>query len=381
MKSNNAEPERDDPFQYALIDRILANPDGNFLAVPGGRIVLPAVFGFCSGVRRAVHKASVAVRDASEGQKIILLGELIHNPMVNEYFRQQGVKILEQDELELLKEHVTDSDRVIIPAFGAQGEVFSLLQNMGCDLVDCTCCDVRRLWAWSKRAVQDGAGVIIFGRKSHAETVVTKARIAGNGGYYIVLEDLEQTSMFADMIRSGDKDIRSAFTPAATNASSIEVFYHATQISQTTMLYDETLRLRAALKDVYSLRFSEVDTKPRLRFQPTVCRATQDRQNAAIELCSQGGCDMIIVAGGFGSSNTMHLYQLASSYAPAYLIEDADAILSTDIIIAWNDSLASGHKTEGYMPSKRPLQIGLLTGASTPDIVTGQIVERLSQLL
>jgi 4-hydroxy-3-methylbut-2-enyl diphosphate reductase IspH len=152
------------------------------------------------------------------------------------------------------------------------------------------------------------------------------------------------------------------------------------QVSQTTMLYDETMRVRGVLQRVYIERFGEKEALGRVRFQSTVCRATQDRQDAAIEVCSSG-CDAVIVIGGFASSNTRHLYELAGQHAPAYLVEDADSVISADRLVSWDRESGEGAIAEGWLAGSRPVRIGVLAGASTPDVVTGQVLERLGQVL
>ena len=115
-------------------------------------------------------------------------------------------------------------------------------------------------------------------------------------------------------------------------------------------------------------------------FQPTVCRATQDRQNATLELC-RAGCDVVIVVGGFGSSNTGHLYELARAYCRAYFIEDASALLSPDRIRCYDVARGSEGIVEGYLGDRRPVCVGLLAGASTPQAVVGEVIQRLEGFL
>jgi len=131
---------------------------------------------------------------------------------------------------------------------------------------------------------------------------------------------------------AGAKDARSfrrQFDGHSTNAETLGPFERLAQVSQTTMLYDETIAVRELLRAAYAERFGPGGPDERLLFQPTVCRATKARQAAAVECC-QLGCDLVIVVGGFGSSNTRHLYELARTYAPAWLIESARAIRSAD---------------------------------------------------
>jgi len=230
---------------------------------------------------------------------------------VNSYFQDRGVRILSADQLADLQQTVGVDDCAVVPAFGVPPEVQRRLEAIGCEIIDTTCGDVRRLWRWAERAARSGYAVLIFGRASHDETVVTKSRLSEADGKYIVLGDLQEADRFCRII-AGQADPRrfaETFGKEVTNARSIDPFFRLAQVSQTTMLFEETIKLREMLTDAYRRRFGG-KVKAHLLFHPTVCRATQDRQAAAVELC-KSGCDLVIVVGGFGSSNTRHLYELA----------------------------------------------------------------------
>ncbi len=379
-----------EPFGSAVVDRVLAGqfgPAGTWL-LPGGQLVLPSVFGFCSGVKRALAMAGKAMGDHAQAcdggsGEIILLGEIIHNPWVNDYFRDRGCAILSREQCDDVEQHVSPGDIAIIPAFGLALPIERRLAKIGCRTIDCSCGDVIRLWQWSTQEAREGFGVLIFGRAMHDETVVTKTRLAAAGGQYLVVENLDQVRSFAKMLANCDDDFASQFQKTfprhATNAQDISPFEKLAQVSQTTMLYNDTLQVREILSGAFVERFGgELDQ--RLRFQPTVCRATQDRQNAAVELC-KSRCDLVIVVGGFGSSNTRHLHELARQWAPAYLIEDAQAIISADVLRAWSPETHSAFDATDWLGSARPLRIGVLAGASSPEIVIGQVLQRLAEFL
>jgi len=379
-----------EPFGSAVVDRVLAGqfgPAGTWL-LPGGQLVLPSVFGFCSGVKRALAMAGKAMGDHAQAcgdrsGEIILLGEIIHNPWVNDYFRDRGCAILSREQCDDVEQHVSPGDIAIIPAFGLALPIERRLAKIGPRTIDCSCGDVIRLWQWSTQEAREGFGVLIFGRAMHDETVVTKTRLAAAGGQYLVVENLDQVRSFAKMLANCDADSASlfqkTFPPHATNAQDISPFEKLAQVSQTTMLYNDTLQVREILSAAFVERFGE-ELDQRLRFQPTVCRATQDRQNAAVELC-KSRCDLVIVVGGFGSSNTRHLHELARQWAPAYLIEDAQAIISADVLRAWSPETHSAFDATDWLGSARPLRIGVLAGASSPEIVIGQVLQRLAEFL
>lgn len=368
-------------FRSELTDRVRAA--GGVWQLPHGQLLLPRVFGFCRGVERALEMLENASSpQPSAGKKLFLLGQIIHNPWVNEHFRQRGVQILGHAEIACLEEIISPGDCAVIPAFGVRPEVHRRLARIGCQVVDTSCGDVRRLWNWAIRAANDGYGVLIFGRARHDETVVTKSLLAQCGGRYVIAAQLAQVQQFCDLIagKTNAGDFAKVFDAESTNATGIEPFLRLAQVSQTTMLYDETMSVREMIQQAFERRFGE-ELAGRLCFQPTVCRATQDRQAAAVELCRGSGCDLAIVVGGYGSSNTRHLYELARQYAPAYFIEDATSIDSANRL---HTVEADGDRPvvlDDWLPSSRPLRIAILAGASTPETVVAEVMEKLSQYL
>jgi len=368
-------------FASELIDRI--RTAGNVWALPGGEIRLPEVFGFCRGVKQALAMLQEAVAThADHGGRLFLLGQIIHNPWVNSYFQARGVRILSRDQTQQLERHIGPGDCAVIPAFGVELPVEKRLRAIGCQIVDTSCGDVRRLWRWAGRAAEEGYGVLVFGRANHDETVVTKSRLAAVGGQYLVVGDMDQTRGFCELIagRRPAAAFRKHFHAEATNAESLQPFQRLAQVSQTTMLYEETLTVRKLVRRAYAERFGEAGLDERLVFQPTVCRATQARQAAAVELC-QSGCDLAVVVGGFGSSNTRHLYELASGYVPAWFIEDARALRSARELETIDLRASRPCVAADWLPGRRPLRIGVLAGASSPEIVVGEVVRRLAEFL
>jgi 4-hydroxy-3-methylbut-2-enyl diphosphate reductase len=367
-------------FSSALVDRVRRS--GNVWKLPGGELVLPEVFGFCRGVKRALIMLDRAVAAHGSAKRLFLLGQIIHNPWVNDHFSRLGVRILSGEKLDDLESIVSRDDCAIIPAFGVPLPIEDRLRAIGCQIVDTTCTDVRRLWSWAGQAAERGYGVLVFGRAMHDETVVIKSRLQAAGGRYLVVGTLAEAARFCDMISgaAAGEDFARAFGPGTTNASSLEPFLRLAQVSQTTMLYDQTMEVRELVRRSFAARFGKGNLTGRLLFQPTVCRATQARQAAAVELC-RGGCGLVIVVGGFGSSNTRHLFELARGYCPAYFIEDATAILSAERLATFDPAAGTPVVAEGWLPTKRPLRIGVLAGASSPEVVVGEVLERLASFL
>ncbi len=369
-------------FGSELIDRIRAG--GGAWKLPGGEIRLPAAFGFCRGVNRALDMLDKAVDEGlRDGRRLFLLGQIIHNPWVNDYFERRGVRLLSGAEVARLEQHVTAEDYAVIPAFGVDPAVDRRLRAIRCRVVDTTCGDVRRLWLWAERAAGDGYGVLIFGRADHDETMVTKSRLAEVGGRYVVVGSLSETDAFRDLLvgKATAEEFHKAFPPSASNADDLSSFERLAQVSQTTMLYNETLAVRNRIRRAFDKRFGREQAAGRVSFQPTVCRATQARQNAAVEVC-RDGCDLVLVVGGFGSSNTRHLYELARRHAgAAYFIEDAAAVGSAEEILAYDAAGGGAATIRDWLPARRPLRVAILAGASSPEIVLGQVVEKMAGFL
>jgi 4-hydroxy-3-methylbut-2-enyl diphosphate reductase len=332
-------------------------------------------------LQQAVAEYARQGPNAASAKKLLLLGQIIHNPWVNSYFENLGVRILSREQIENPARHITADDCAVIPAFGVKLPVERQLEAIGCRIVDTSCGDVRRLWSWAGRASADGYGVLIFGRADHDETVVTKSRLEASGGRYVVACNLDQTRRFCELItgRRDPSEFAGLFGPQATNSQDLQPFQRLAQVSQTTMLHDETMAVRELVRQAFVERFGQGQADSRLLFQPTVCRATQARQTAAVELCGQG-CDLVVVVGGFDSSNTRHLYELARGLAPAWFIETADAIHSQSEIETF-DPAVGPRTVADWLPARRPITIGVLAGASSPEIVVGQVLERLATFL
>jgi len=368
-------------FDSELVDRVQAG--GDILRLKGGEILLPRVFGFCRGVKRALVRLEETYRrHVSDGKRIFLLGEIIHNPWVNEFFCRRGVQILTNEQRRDVEKFICDGDCAVIPAFGVPLEIENRLGAIGCEIVDTSCGDVRRLWVWGQQAVREGFGVLLFGKADHDETVVTKSRLEAAGGKYVVAGSLDEVRKFCRMVVADAQPdpFRAVFDEHAANTDSLAPFHRLAQASQTTMLYDDTMEVRRAIRDAFAERFGDAEADRRLHFQPTVCRATQDRQTAAVELCRTRP-DLVIVVGGFGSSNTRNLYRLASGYTQAYFIEDASAISSPDELRSFDVRSESAVVVPGWLPAHRPLRVGILAGASSPRIVIGQVLQRLTEFL
>ncbi len=382
-------PERAEPSVAQLLgcfrsERVgQIRRSGGVWQLPGGQIRLPRVFGFCRGVTLALAESLKALdRHAADGRRLVLLGEVIHNPQVNALFEDRGVEILTRRQCARIEQHVGPDDVAIIPAFGVEIGIARRLGEIGCEIVDATCNDVRHLWSWAETAAGEGWGVLIYGRSLHDETVVTKSRLAAVGGQYLVAGDLDDVDRFCQMIRTAEPDTPLAdhFDLQATNARTLQPFLRLAQVSQTTMLFSRTMHVRDRLGEAFAERFGPGALHDRLRFQPTVCRATQDRQSAAEQLCTSG-LDCCLVVGGIGSSNSRHLYELAGRHTPAYFLESSAGLLGPDRIEAYNFQTGQFERRSGWLGGAARPVVGVLAGASSPEVVVGDLLDRLAEFL
>jgi len=343
-------------------------------------IHLAREFGFCYGVDRAVDYAYQA-RKRFPSQAVYLTGEIIHNPHVNEQLRAQGIRFL-SDPGESL-DHVMPADVVILPAFGITIELLQQLADRECTLVDTTCGSVLNVWKNVKRYADEGFTSVIHGKYWHEETQATasQARRSGLGHYLVVLDRREASDVCEYIRRGGD---RASFLATFEHAVSpgFDPDCHLQRIgcaNQTTMLSSESLEIgemfRAAMRD----RYGEAALGTRFRAFDTICSATQDRQDAVLALLAGRPLDLMIVIGGYNSSNTYNLARICAEKLPTYHIAEPTALLSPASIRHKPVGSAQEVTSSNWLP-RGPVAIGLTSGASTPDNLVADVIERLEAL-
>jgi len=347
-----------------------------------GRLLvhLAREFGFCYGVDRAVDYAYQARRRFPDRQ-VFLTGEIIHNPHVNAQLRDQGIRFL-SDPGESL-DGLTANDVVILPAFGTTVELLEDLVGRGCTLVDTTCGSVLNVWKNVKRYAEDGYTAIIHGKYWHEETRATASQaLHAGGGAYLVVLDHAEAAIVCDYIRHGGSPsaLLQRFERAVSPGFDPET--HLQRVgcaNQTTMLSSESLEIgemfRAAMRD----RHGDRELPSRFRAFDTICSATQDRQDAVITLLAEQPIDLVVVIGGYNSSNTCNLARICADQRPTYHIADASGLLSASEI----RHKPVGEKLEvtarNWLPGG-PVVIGLTSGASTPDNIVESVIRRLEAL-
>lgn len=349
---------------------------------PGLVVHLAREFGFCYGVDRAVDYAYQANRRFA-GRRVFLTGEIIHNPRVNDRLRALGIRML-SDPGESI-EALTPDDVVILPAFGVSVGTLLDIERRGCTLVDTTCGSVLNVWKTVKRYAREGFTSIIHGKVHHEETKATASQAtACNGGRYLVVRDLEQARRVCAYITGGGskESFLAEFGHAASSPFDPETdLVRIGLANQTTMLMSESLAIGELFRKAMVERYGEEDLAAHYRAFETICTATEDRQNAVVELLDSQRLDVMIVIGGYNSSNTANLARICASRLPSFHIDSPDCLVSPERIRHRPAGGKGEVVTKGWLPPNRPVSVGLTAGASTPDVIVGAVIERLEQIV
>jgi len=344
------------------------------------KVKLAREFGFCYGVDRAVEYA-YETREQFPDRRIFLSGEIIHNPEVNGRIEALGIRILEDRKSPEERYAVVDkSDVVILPAFGVSIAEMQHLRAKGCVLVDTTCGSVLNVWKNVHRYAKDGFTSVIHGKHYHEETKATASQAATYpGGHYLCVKDKAEAELVCGFVRGNLQATQlMASLPAEAASPGFEPERDLQRVglaNQTTMLMTESLEIQEMLRAAMRERWGEAELGARFRAFDTICTATQDRQDAVLKMLAEGGLDLMVVIGGYNSSNTQALARICAERLPTYHISSADRIDGATIrhrsVGGHDETLATGWLPEG------PVTVGLTAGASTPNNVVGEVVERL----
>lgn len=371
-----------------LVDMLRAN---DFTLHAGQTTVrLAKEFGFCYGVERAVDYAYQTRRKFPE-KRIFLAGEIIHNPHVNAKLREMGVVFLAASGKGFDYAPVDAADVVILPAFGVTIQDFQTLRERGCVVVDTTCGSVLNVWKRVEVYARDGFTSLIHGKYYHEETRATASQVEKYpGGQYIVVRDMSEAELVMDYIeaKSGQPTARvplsrAAFLEKFAKAASdhFDPDLHLERIgvaNQTTMLARESLEIGAAVGHAMARAYGEAHRSEHFRTFDTICSATQDRQDAVVELLAEP-LDLMVVVGGYNSSNTISLAALCAEQVTTYHIADPDEIDVDGNAVRVRRVGPHHHEDEvvNWLPIDGPLRIGITAGASTPNNKIGQAVARV----
>ena len=370
-------------YDSALVDEVRSN-DFTFAS---GRLTvhLAREFGFCYGVDRAVDYAYQA-RRRFPGRNVFLTGEIIHNPHVNDRLREAGIRFL-SDSGER-RDTLGADDVVILPAFGVTVGEMEQLVSQGCTLVDTTCGSVLNVWKNVVRYAQDGYTAVIHGKLKHEETRATASQaLKYPNGKYLVVLDREEASIVCDYIRHGGRrdEFLERFGPAASPGFDPDRDLDRVGCAnQTTMLMSESLEIGEMFRVAMLERYDTDTLSQHFRAFDTICSATQERQDAVMTLLGERAVDLMIVIGGYNSSNTCNLARICAERVTTLHIADPACLISRDEVrhrpIGPPSTTVGGEVLmRNWLPSAGPLVVGLTAGASTPNNIVGQVIRRLEQ--
>ncbi len=281
-------------------------------------ILMAKSAGFCFGVDKAVASVNQLLKD---GQRVYTLGPIIHNPQVVEELRKQGVVIVDSPE------EVPNDAVLVIRSHGVSREIYNEIGNNNVNVCDATCPFVFKIHRIVEKESADGAVVIIAGNEGHPEVAGIRGHCKG--------------SVF---VISSHEDIKTLY-----NKNQINVKDKIIMVAQTTFNVSRWKKCSEIAKKLYT----------NIRIFDTICNATAERQNEAIELAKSS--DLMVIVGGRESSNTAKLRDVCEEYCPTLLIETADEL----------DPSAF----------KGVLTVGLTAGASTPSDIIKEVLSTMSEIV
>ena len=379
-------PLIDAEYQSALVQRIRAR--GYTDTFGDVTVRLAQEFGFCYGVDRAVDYAYETVHKFPD-RKIWLVGEIIHNPHVNQRMTEMGISFIYPDAeghfdfSDVSSEHV-----VILPAFGVTLHDFETLRGIGCILVDTTCGSVLHVWKRVESYARDGFTAVIHGKYTHEESRATASQVNKHpGGKYVIVRDMEEAMLVCDYIarRPGHLS-REAFIEHFDHRSSsgFDPDAHLERVgvaNQTTMLANESLAIGAKVREAMVERHGEAYAAEHYRSFGTICSATQERQDAVADMMEDPP-DVMLVIGGYNSSNTNHLAHLCRQHTRTFHVEDASCIDVESGTVRHKPELsptADQIVERDWLP-EGPFELGITAGASTPNNKIGEALLRILEI-
>ncbi|MGA2541591.1 MAG: 4-hydroxy-3-methylbut-2-enyl diphosphate reductase [Verrucomicrobiota bacterium] len=368
-------------YRSELVERI--RDKGHVLSADGLLTVkLAKKYGFCYGVERAIDLAYAARNVFPLPQPIYLLGEIIHNPEVNDQIYNMGIQIISPKPTEQELDRLREDDVVIIPAFGTEVGTRTKLVAKGCRLVDTTCGDVMSVWKRVRQYSKERVTSIIHGKAKHEETKATTSQAGADGpGHYLVVYTLAETDYVCNYILHGGNKQEFLDTFAGAYSAGFDPDIHLQAVgvaNQTTMLRGETEEVQRRIKNAMIARFGPGQLDRHFRFFDTICGATQERQDALEKLLCEP-MDLLLVIGGYNSSNTSHLAEMGEAKLPTYFVKNAAMMVSDKLIRHYNLQLQQEVETLGWLPPGK-ITVGITAGASCPNNLIEDAIRRLFEL-
>ena len=366
-------------YRSDIVDMIRRN--GGIMKVGDITVRLAKQFGFCYGVERAIDLA-YAARKVFKDRRLFILGEIIHNPEVNDQISSLGIKNLMGKNKQADIADLKPEDVVIVPAFGTEVSTLQQIKELGCQIVDTTCGYVMSVWKRVRKYASESATSIIHGKAEHEETKATSSRALGDGkGHYLVVLTLAETDYVCEYIRhGGDKEqFLAKFKNAHSPGFDPDVHLRTIGVAnQTTMLRGETEEVQRRIRQAIIDRDGAEAAAKNFRFFDTICGATQERQDALRELLDVK-MDLLLVVGGYNSSNTSHLAEMGEEKLPTYFVRNASRLLSAEEILHYDLHAKDEVIAKDWLP-RGPLVVGITAGASCPNNLIEETLLRLFEL-
>ena len=374
------EGQRSRDYHSEVVERLRANDYG--LAVGPLTFRLAREFGFCYGVDRAVDYA-YETRHKFPDRRLFLAGEIIHNPHVNQKLGDMGIGFLSNGPTGAFDfDALTHDDVVIMPAFGVTIQDFERLRGIGCVMVDTTCGSVLNVWKRVEAYARDGYTAIIHGKYWHEETKATASQVTKYpGGRYLVVLNMAEARTVCDFIERGTDATPLAEQFARSVSPGFDFAADLTKVglaNQTTMLSGESLAIAEEVRKSMERRYGSAALADHFRTFDTICSATQERQDAVLKLIEEP-LDVMVVVGGYNSSNTCHLAALVNSKGiRTFHIEDSDGIDPAAGTIRHQPVGTKREQTDtAWLGGSR--LIGITAGASTPNNKVGETLARVCE--
>ncbi len=366
-------------YRSELVEKL--RTQGGQLRAGNTSIRLAKQFGFCYGVERAIDLAYAAGKVFAD-RRIFLLGEIIHNPDVNAQMSALGIRHLDPQPTVAEIDLLDANDVVIVPAFGAEVKTIELIRARGCQVVDTTCGDVMSVWKRVRQNATEQVTSIIHGKAAHEETRATASRALGplGTGHYLIVLDLEQTRRICQYLEKGGDPQAFLMEFEGATSPGFNPQIHLERIgvaNQTTMLRSETETIQSLLRDAIVRR--DAGSASNFRYFDTICGATQERQDALFQLLEEP-LDLLIVIGGYNSSNTTHLVEIGAKNHPTWFVRNAGCLVSANEICHFDLHSKSEVRGSGWLPLDRPLTVGVTAGASCPNNLIEEVIRRVLEL-
>jgi len=367
-------------YKSELVD--WARTNGGILRAGNLTIRLAKAFGFCYGVERAIDLAYAATK-VFKDRRIFLLGEIIHNPEVNFQLAEMGVRSLKEIGGDYDLSNLTAEDVVIIPAFGAQVRTMDRIKEIGCQVVDTTCGDVMSVWKRVRQYSREQVTSIIHGKAWHEETKATSSRAltSDNSSHYLVVFTLAETDYVCDYIRNGGNKAAFLEKFKGCHSEGFNPDLHLVRVgvaNQTTMLRGETEEVQRRIQKAILDKYGPEEGSKRFRFFDTICGATQERQDALTNLLDEPMA-LLLVIGGYNSSNTSHLAEMGEAKLPTFFIKNSEQMISADLIRHYDQHKNAEVESTAWLPQDK-LLVGITAGASCPNNLIEHAIRRLFEL-